>query len=296
MTFFSHLEVSWKVEDSVLKNRADIWRSNDEWTFVEKDSMMIIKNTSKNKVLGSTADGKVTLEEFDEANIGQSWIQKKSTNEHYFTFKNADSMKFLTAVSEDALEVKGNFVIYCSFLLFQCVIILLLDQKNEELFGGVLVVLTGDFRQILPVVPGGTKADELGASIKSSFLWEHVKTLKLTTNMRVHLTGDPEAAEFAEILEDIGNGELGRDTQGIVGFPPEICVKDKKELIESTYPNLAQHYQNSDYLQERAILAPTNDDVENISKIILEDMPGEGKVFRSFNKVIIQADATKVND
>ena len=95
------------------------------------------------------------------------------------------------------------------------------DQKNEELFGGVLVVLTGDFRQILPVAPGGTKADELDASIKSSFLWEHVKTLKLTKNMRVHLTGDTEAAEFAEILEDIGNGELGRDTQGIVGFPPD---------------------------------------------------------------------------
>ena len=86
------------------------------------------------------------------------------------------------------------------------------------------------------------------------------------------------------------------DTQGIVGFPPDVCVKDKKELIESTYPNLSEHYMNHNYLQERAILAPTNDDVENISKIILEDMPGEGTVFRSFNKVVIQADATKVND
>ena len=164
------------------------------------------------------------------------------------------------------------------------------------MFGGVLVLLTGDFRQILPVVPGGTKADELDASIKSSFLWEHVKTLRLTKNMRVHLTGDPEAAEFAEILEDIGNGELGKTTQGIVGFPPEICVKDKKELIESIYPNLAEHYQTPNYLQERAILAPTNDDVENLSRKILEDMPGEATVFRSFNKVLIQADATKVND
>ena len=269
-------DVLWKIEDYSLKNRADIWRSNDDWTFVEKDSLMIIKNISNNKVLGSTADGKVILEEFNEVNVGQLWIQSKANNEEYFTFKNNVSMKFLTAVSNDTLEVK--------------------DQKNEELFGGVLVVLTGDFRQILPVVPGGTKADELDASIKSSFLWEHVKTLKLTKNMRVHLTGDPEAAEFAEILEDIGNGDLGRDTQGIVGFPPDVCVKDKKELIEATYPNLSEHYMNHNYLQERAILAPTNDDVENISKIILEDMPGEGKVFRSFNKVIIQADATKVND
>lgn len=159
-----------------------------------------------------------------------------------------------------------------------------------------MVVLTGDFRQTLPVVPGGTKADELDASIKSSFLWEHVRTMKLTKNMRVHLTGDTEAEEFAKILEDIGNGELGRHTQGIVGFPPDVCVKDKKELIESTYPNLAEHYMNPKYLQERAILAPTNDDVENLNRKILEDMPGEATVYRSFNKVVIQADATKVND
>ena len=172
-------------------------------------------------------------------------------------------------------------------------IYLLLDQENKDLFGGVLVLLTGDFRQILPVVPGGTKADEIAASIKSSFLWDHVQKLKLTKNMRVHLTGDEDAQEFAEILEDIGNGEFGRYTNGVVGFPPNVCVKDEKELIEATFPHLVENYRNPEWLSERAILAPKNVDVENLNKQLLENMPGAAKIYRSFNKVIIQADATK---
>ena len=118
ITSSSHLDVLWKLEDSTLKNRADVWRSNDEWSFVEKDSLMIIKNISKDKVLGTTADGTVILEEFNEINVGQLWIQSKESNEHYYTFKSALNMKFLTAISNDTLEVKGKKVIYCLLFLF----------------------------------------------------------------------------------------------------------------------------------------------------------------------------------
>ena len=33
----------------------------------------------------------------------------------------------------------------------------------DKIMGGVLVLLTGDFRQTLPVVPGGTRADEINS-------------------------------------------------------------------------------------------------------------------------------------
>lgn len=36
-------------------------------------------------------------------------------------------------------------------------------RKNKSLMGGVLMVLAGDFRQILPIVKGGTKYDEIKA-------------------------------------------------------------------------------------------------------------------------------------
>ncbi|XP_073826793.1 uncharacterized protein [Musca autumnalis] len=50
-------------------------------------------------------------------------------------------------------------------------------RNNSMLFGGALVLLAGDFRQTLPVIPGSTPADELNACLKSSFLWNHVPTL-----------------------------------------------------------------------------------------------------------------------
>ncbi|KFM59871.1 ATP-dependent helicase RRM3, partial [Stegodyphus mimosarum] len=44
-------------------------------------------------------------------------------------------------------------------------------RGNEQLFGGALILLAGDFRQTLPVIPHSTPADELNASLKSSVLW-----------------------------------------------------------------------------------------------------------------------------
>ncbi|XP_073821586.1 uncharacterized protein [Musca autumnalis] len=70
-------------------------------------------------------------------------------------------------------------------------------RTNGQLFGGALVLLAGDFRQTLPVIPRSTAADELNASLKSSILWKYVKKLTLTTNVRVQLQNDVSAAEFS---------------------------------------------------------------------------------------------------
>ena len=57
-------------------------------------------------------------------------------------------------------------------------------RDNPTLMGGVVVVLAGDFRQTLPVIPRGTAADQLKACLKASHLWRHVLKMGLTTNMR----------------------------------------------------------------------------------------------------------------
>jgi PIF1-like helicase len=43
-------------------------------------------------------------------------------------------------------------------------------RGNEQLFGGALISLSGDFRQTPPVIPQSTPADELNACLKSSVL------------------------------------------------------------------------------------------------------------------------------
>jgi hypothetical protein len=47
---------------------------------------------------------------------------------------------------------------------------------KDMFFGGKVVVMGGDFRQILHVVPWGTRGQIVGASLKrSTVLWHRVK-------------------------------------------------------------------------------------------------------------------------
>ena len=57
-------------------------------------------------------------------------------------------------------------------------------RGRSELIGGVTVILLSNFRQTLPVIPRGSPADEIFASIKSSHLWQTVYKCDLITNMR----------------------------------------------------------------------------------------------------------------
>ncbi|KAK8948722.1 hypothetical protein KSP39_PZI005379 [Platanthera zijinensis] len=56
--------------------------------------------------------------------------------------------------------------------------------SNEKSFGGKMVILGGDFRQVMPVVVNGTKLRIIRVSIIESFLWSDVHLLRLTDNMR----------------------------------------------------------------------------------------------------------------
>ncbi|XP_075154200.1 uncharacterized protein LOC142227591 [Haematobia irritans] len=63
-------------------------------------------------------------------------------------------------------------------------------RRSNNIFGGLMILLADDFRQTLPVIPRRTPADELKAWLKASPLWNDVKTLSLTANMRVQLQND----------------------------------------------------------------------------------------------------------
>jgi hypothetical protein len=48
------------------------------------------------------------------------------------------------------------------------------NEESENMpFGGMIVVLGGDFQQIIPVVPKGRREHIVNASIKHSYLWKH---------------------------------------------------------------------------------------------------------------------------
>ncbi|XP_026482511.1 uncharacterized protein LOC113389708 [Ctenocephalides felis] len=110
-------------------------------------------------------------------------------------------------------------------------------RRNNNIFGGLMILLAGDFRQTLPVIPRGTPTDELNACLKASPLWNNVKTLSLTTNMRVQLQNDQSAAQFSKQLLAVGNGKVPVDaTSGLITLTNDFCrfVDSQLELIENS--------------------------------------------------------------
>jgi ATP-dependent DNA helicase PIF1 len=54
------------------------------------------------------------------------------------------------------------------------------------------MILGGDFRQILLVVPKGRQEDIVNASLPRSHLWQHFMILRLHINMRVMAANSEE--------------------------------------------------------------------------------------------------------
>jgi len=166
-------------------------------------------------------------------------------------------------------------------------------QRNKRIMGGVVVVLAGDFRQTLPVIPRSTPADELNACLKASSLWRFVKTLTLRTNMRAQLTGDPSSPQFSAQLLLVGDGKAPTEQDGLVRFPSNFCtvVPSIQQLAAKVFPRLQQNFNNPQWLCERAILAPKNDSVAKINSEIQSLLPGDVRVYKSLDKVLDESQA-----
>ena len=84
---------------------------------------------------------------------------------------------FFIIIDEVSMMHKNQLDLLDEFL--QCV------MKNTQLMGGKIVLLIHDFRQILPVIPGGRRENIVAASIKNRKIWVNVVHLALTQNMRI---------------------------------------------------------------------------------------------------------------
>ncbi len=168
-------------------------------------------------------------------------------------------------------------------------------ETQQAAFGGVTVLLADDFRQTLPVIQRGTRADKLSACLKSSFLWQQVQTLTLSTNMRVYLEGDATVGELTSMLLSIGNGELTADESGLVTIPPGCgeLVNGVEAHSRKVFPNLTVNYKNHKWLCERAILAQRNDMASKINEKLLMQLPGKEQLLKSIDKVVDMSDSVQ---
>ncbi|KAL3639576.1 hypothetical protein CASFOL_017483 [Castilleja foliolosa] len=170
------------------------------------------------------------------------------------------------------------------------------DRANfDKPFGGKTIVFGGDFRQILPVIPKGSRQDVVNATINASYIWRNCEVLRLTKNMRLKSIGSFDEREqltkFAEWIAKIGDGAIGNDVDGAfnVQIPENMLIRDNGDPIDSLaqviYPNIEERIDDPKYLQHRAILAPTLDVVDVVNEYMIEKMSGDCHKYYSSNTV-----------
>ena len=89
-----------------------------------------------------------------------------------------------------------------------------------EPFGGKVMVFGGDFRQVLLVVPRGTRAQITDATLLRLYIWENVHKVNLVQNMRAQ-----SDAWYSEFLLRIGNGTEEECTNDYVQLSEDILIE-----------------------------------------------------------------------
>ncbi len=164
-------------------------------------------------------------------------------------------------------------------------------------FGGKIFVFGGDFRQVLPVIPRGSRADVVEQCLNQIPLWRYVQRLPLRVNMRVlqalhgsDLQMANHLADFSQYLLDVGNGAIPT-----VEDYEYIRVRNEMVIPDGDYSSLAASVYNnfqdpadrtSESLGQKAILAPTNTKVNDINDFLLGIFSDEPAIeYFSFDRV-----------
>ncbi|CEP13636.1 hypothetical protein [Parasitella parasitica] len=147
---------------------------------------------------------------------------------------------------------------------------------DNTLFGGIPVVLGGDFAQIPPVVPLDGRPETVQASlIMSTKIWPKLRKLFLVENMRLS-----------------NSSELDKQ-RGSIQLPPFLKkTTDVEMFIEDIYPKqvLQSPIQNSVFFKERAILCSKNTTVEETNAKVLRNVAGD--IVTLFSTDTVQSDIT----
>ncbi|CAN0881488.1 ATP-dependent DNA helicase PIF1 [Linum grandiflorum] len=138
------------------------------------------------------------------------------------------------------------------------------------------MVFSGDFRQVLPVIPKASRTEIVNSSIKRSYLWQHFTVMKLHQNMRLRQDGC--APEQRQKIEQFSNWILD------IGDADPIAA-----IANSTYDNIVQYYGDQNYFADRAVVAPFHDNVSLVNDYMLQLFPGEEVCYHSSDSIQFDA-------
>jgi ATP-dependent DNA helicase PIF1 len=152
--------------------------------------------------------------------------------------------------------------------------------KSTLPFGGKIILVTGDLRQTLPIIPRATKAELIANSITHSSLWHLFEVMQLSINMRVN----HNERQFAQWLELVGNGQLPRYESlplDSLRLPNSLLLPN---VIDNNIIRPSNEYDligfvfgepfDTDINSKRAILTPLNLDALSLNQKIIELVEG----------------------
>ena len=205
-----------------------------------------------------------------------------------------DSVCGLSIHSDEAQYIKQAKIIIwdeapmCNRYCFESVDRFLRDlMNNNKPFGGKKFLIGGDFRQCLPVVLRGNRADIVNSSLRSSHLWQHVQRFRLKANMR--LTNN-DSVNYKEFLLQVGDGLFQNHTietvSDYIELPTNIYMPlDKAALFNTINDSFANNYFNPQYINQRAILCPLNANTDEINAFGSDQLPGNYTTYLSLDSI-----------
>ena len=178
-------------------------------------------------------------------------------------------------------------------------------RKPDRPFGNKILILAGDFRQCLPVVPGATRAGIVTHCINQSALWSTFRILRLTTNMRVHASGDQRLEQFDQWTLSLGNGEVDKlkiPGQYVATRIAPNCKENRdaegqamREFVGKIFPDLRVNINDKNWLEGRAILCATNAEVSMVNEMMSGMLPGNTVTYNSADELDNNQDLLRFN-
>lgn len=200
-------------------------------------------------------------------------VHENSTSSMTMTSPDADLIRKAKLIILDEATMAPNSAITCIDRLLQDI------MQNKRAFGGKALVLGGDFRQTLPVIPHGSRSSIVEASLKSNKLWEKIKILTLKNNVR---SVDPL---FSDWLLKVGDGSILNDcglSDDIIQIPTAL-ISNESLIKEISGDSLTPDQISS--FAKKAILCPKNTDVDQTNERILGILSGVTTTYLSIDSI-----------
>ena len=110
------------------------------------------------------------------------------------------------------------------------------NSNEPKFFGEKFVVFGGDFRQILSIIPRGSRSDIVHATANASYQWDSCDVLTLTKNMwilqDIDNSSNSELQKFSQWILNVGEGKFSYNNDGY----DSINIPSKLLIFVFTYP------------------------------------------------------------